>query len=187
MKESKKLFKIIVVGDEKVGKTTLIRWKINGCYEDLTDYLPVEVKLLYYTSFNIDNGLSLAGVITECPDGNDYKILRSCLYKNAKVILVCYSVDDEVSFFHVVHKWVPEISKCQPRVPFILVGTKSDLTAKISTGEGKELAEKLNAADFVECSSKEGTGIKEVFTATLNIYTKSFAYKRRNKRPCNIL
>ncbi|XP_031334231.1 GTP-binding protein RHO1-like isoform X1 [Photinus pyralis] len=183
MKQSKNLLKIVVVGDNKVGKTTLIRWKTSGSYQDLTG--PSEV--FYPTSFSVDSKLSLAGFITDCPSGSDYTTIRSCLYKNAKVILVCYSVDDELSFFHVVRKWVPEITKHQSRIPFILVGTKSDLVAKISTNEGKQLAEKLHAAAFLECSSKDGTGIKEVFTTALNIYTRSFAYKRRNKRPCNIM
>ncbi|KAB0796715.1 hypothetical protein PPYR_10776 [Photinus pyralis] len=140
-----------------------------------------------YESTVTNDKTSEVAVLIDTVADEDYDDLRPITYNLAKVILVCYSVDDELSFFHVVRKWVPEITKHQSRIPFILVGTKSDLVAKISTNEGKQLAEKLHAAAFLECSSKDGTGIKEVFTTALNIYTRSFAYKRRNKRPCNIM
>ena len=115
------------------------------------------IKWVHETSFT-DNSLSLPGVIIDCLEEDEYKIIRSLVYKNAKVFLVCYSVEDELSFFHVVNKWIPEITKHQPRVPFILVGTKCDLPPKITSREGHELADKLEASGFIECSSKDGSG-----------------------------
>ncbi|KAB0802337.1 hypothetical protein PPYR_04524 [Photinus pyralis] len=181
-------FKIVIIGDRNVGKSSLLRRYAKGEFKDYNpnSFPPIVPEYMYESTVTNDKTSEVAVLIDTVAD-EDYDDLRPITYNLAKVILVCYSVDDELSFFHVVRKWVPEITKHQSRIPFILVGTKSDLVAKISTNEGKQLAEKLHAAAFLECSSKDGTGIKEVFTTALNIYTRSFAYKRRNKRPCNIM
>jgi GTPase SAR1 family protein len=64
-----------------------------------------------------------------------------------------------------------------PDVPFILVGTKCDIRAEpgeieklrsqgqspITTEQGNELAKKLKAIKYMECSAKTQENLKDVF------------------------
>ena len=64
-----------------------------------------------------------------------------------------------------------------PKVPYLLVGLKTDLRhdeamlqrmkdenkLMVSADEGDALAKKIKAVSYVECSAKEGTNIKAVF------------------------
>jgi GTPase SAR1 family protein len=87
------------------------------------------------------------------------------------VFLVCFSVVNPVSFENVTSKWFPEVNHFCPNVPLIVVGTKLDLRNDNSTleklkgqgqrpvthEEGEELARKLKAVKFIECSAFTGT------------------------------
>ncbi|KAL9104548.1 MAG: hypothetical protein Q9163_000522 [Psora crenata] len=73
-------------------------------------------------------------------------------------------------------KWYPEVLHFCPTTPLILVGLKSDLRNKRSCIEllktqgltpvmqeqGQNVARQMGAI-YVECSSKEMTGVQEVF------------------------
>jgi hypothetical protein len=74
-------------------------------------------------------------------------------------------------------QWVPEISYHCPGVPFLLVGNKVDLRddaemvqrlsdrglRPISTEQGEELARRIGAVRYLECSALTQQGLKNVF------------------------
>ena len=63
-----------------------------------------------------------------CPNGREeFDRLRPLLYQETDVFIIAFSVDDVVSLENVKNKWHPEVQNYTPNVPFILVGTKSDL------------------------------------------------------------
>jgi cell division control protein 42 len=84
-----------------------------------------------------------------------------------------------VSFRNVCEKWIPEISHHCPGVPFLIVGTQTDLREDTTTLEklakqkelpvGKDLGEKIarkeGAVKYVECSALLGENgkVKAVF------------------------
>ena len=104
---------------------------------------------------------------------------------------------------NIPEKWLPEIRKYQPKVPFIIVGTKMDLRDLrndpvmiaelkrendniVTYAEGKELAEKLGAAAYVECSAKQNVGLKEVFDNVIHAVLEAAESKRKDKTNCVI-
>ncbi len=93
------------------------------------------------------------------------------------MFLVCFSLIHRTSFQNVETHWIKEIRNFDPKVPFVLCGTKKDLLDNaellkkleergekpIASEESQELAKKLNAYAFVECSAKTQKGLSEVF------------------------
>jgi GTPase SAR1 family protein len=79
-----------------------------------------------------------------------------------------------------------------PEVPLIVVGTKLDLRddqatldklgtqghKPISTAQGEELARKIKAVKFMECSAKTGQQLKSVFDEAV----KSVLFKKGNRK-----
>jgi cell division control protein 42 len=63
----------------------------------------------------------------------DYDRLRLIAYPNTDVFLVCFSTVLPSSLDNVREKWVPETSHHCPNIPFILVGTQSDLRGDAAT------------------------------------------------------
>lgn len=107
----------------------------------------------------------------------DYDKLRPLSYPQADIIILCYSIAHPTSFENLQDKWIPEIKRYCPDVPFLIVGTQMDLrddpvvierlrknkTAPIAYVEGEKLARREHAVKYVECSAKTLTNVKTVF------------------------
>ena len=59
----------------------------------------------------------------------------------------------------------PFTQKVNPGAPVILVGNKIDRTDRreVTTEEGWELARKINAVTYIECSALTEEGVRKVF------------------------
>lgn len=128
----------------------------------------------------------------------DYDRLRPLSYPDTDVILMCFSIDSPDSLENIPEKWTPEVKHFCPNVPIILVGNKKDLrndapTIKellkmkqepVKPEEGRNMAEKINAFAYLECSAKTKEGVREVFeTAT----RAALAVKKKKKPKCTLL
>ena len=156
--------KLVVIGDGAVGKTCLLISYANNRFPE--DYIPTVfdnyVVNLTAGEQNIELGL------WDTAGQEEYDRLRPLSYANANVFLVCFSVVNPVSYENVLAKWIPEVSHFCPNVPQILVGTKLDLRddpvirdklsnqnqTPITTEQGNELARKIKAIKYMECSAK---------------------------------
>jgi cell division control protein 42 len=97
------------------------------------------------------------------------------------VLLVCFSVVNPTSFENVQEKWIPELKRYCPGVPFLLVGTQCDLrtdqatlaklsrskATPVSQAEAERVAKREKAVGYVECSAKTLKNVKQVFDEAL--------------------
>ena len=94
-------------------------------------------------------------------------------YPDTDVILICFSVVRSDSMENIKTKWMPELNKYLPDALIVLVGTQVDLrensmtlstteprSRHITTREGEELKQKINAFRYIECSALTQLNIK---------------------------
>ena len=131
--------------------------------------------------------------------GSDsYTQMRSLVYNDADVFIVCYAINSPSSLENVREQWIPEIYSHSRQIPFVLVGTKSDL--RLHKSEKKELSRAnqslclvdpvkvsdevrtLGAFASTECSSLEQTGVMDVFSKAIEAALKISVAKRGRKR-----
>lgn len=91
--------------------------------------------------------------------------------------MVCFSVVSPQDINAINKEFIPELQKHAKNKPFILVGTKSDLsldqtwisdlqakgTQPLSDEDGQKLADKLGAEKYVSVSSKTMSNLTEAF------------------------
>lgn len=160
--------KLVIVGNGATGKTSLLFRFTRG--KMMETYIPT-----VFDNHAADitvNGIHVELGLWDTSGQEDYDRLRPLSYPDSDVIIVTYTVDNPESFICVEDKWVPEIRHFCPKVPMLLVATKVDLRddeykikvlaeskeSAVTLNEGRELAQKIGAYSFVECSAKTGVG-----------------------------
>ena len=143
-------------------------------------------------------GKSVELALWDTAGQEDYDRLRPLSYPDTDVLLICYSIVEPDTLENVPEKWVPEVRHFCPGVQFILVGCKSDARTvqsfitelankgqkPVPNGDAQNVADKIGAFDYLECSAKEKNGVHEVFhTATKAAMTK----KSGKKKGCMLL
>lgn len=161
--------KIVVVGDNAVGKTTFILTFTTNTFPQ-SEYLPPPEN---YSANLVTDGNTVELAIHDSAGADEYDRLRPLLYPNTTVFMLCYAVDNGHSFDRIRGKWIPEVKHFCPDVPIVIVGLKADLRSDVS-GEGGfvsfEDGETLGLAcdcEFVECSAKMESGVNEAFEAAV--------------------
>ncbi|MHA1629788.1 MAG: Rab family GTPase [Candidatus Heimdallarchaeota archaeon] len=137
--------KIVLVGDSKVGKTTLLETlKGDGMIErGYSVSLQLESREIAKNSSS-----PKVGRIFDLRSQRFFPFLHSIYYHGAKGAIIVFDVTNRLSFESVI-KWRDIIWGHVGKIPLLLVGNKSDLKndpeLHISINEGKALAKELSA------------------------------------------
>lgn len=163
-------FKIVVVGDYGVGKTSLLNRYIDQKFNH--DYLPtLGVNMLRKEMVYANNKVKL--MFWDIAGQELYANVREQFYEGTQGAMLVYDVTRPESFANIT-KWYKEIiDVAKTEIYCVLVGNKIDLEKVVPTEIGKEIAEESKWL-FVETSAKEGTKIEEAFQSLIeyliNVY-----------------
>ncbi|KAJ6215908.1 hypothetical protein RDWZM_010408 [Blomia tropicalis] len=180
--------KLIIVGDGACGKTSILH--VFTCEFFPETYTPT-VFANYPISMEVDGNM-VELVLWDTAGQEDYDRLRTLSYSQTNVCLITFSIDSPDSLSNVILKWYPEVAHYCPNVPIILVGNKMDLRndpdtiselAKmkqepVTTEDGMNIAKRIDAAQYLECSAKTQEGIREVFDVATRV---ALAMKKKKK------
>jgi len=164
------LFKIVLIGDGGVGKTTLRRrWMGEGF---ATSYILTVGADFAVKTLNTPYGHEVKFQIWDLGGQPHFKEVRKTFYAGTAGALVVYDVADRKSYNN-VFGWIEEMLKhVNKKVPIVLVGNKIDLRDSvpdaITTEEGiklrKEIIEKYGLEVlFIETSAKTGENVDRAF------------------------
>uniref|UniRef100_A0A7E4ZUK6 Ras-like GTP-binding protein Rho1 n=1 Tax=Panagrellus redivivus TaxID=6233 RepID=A0A7E4ZUK6_PANRE len=184
--------KLVIVGDGGCGKTCLLIVFSRNQFPDV--YVPTVFEN-YVADIEVD-GAQVELALWDTAGQEDYDRLRPLSYPDTDVILLCFAINTPDSLQNVEEKWFPEVRHFCPHVPIILVGNKKDTrdtpsnnattpsTAPLSLESGKELAAKIGASAYIECSAKTKENVREVF----ELATRTVVPQPRTKpaSKCNI-
>jgi len=186
--------KLVIVGDGACGKTCLLIVFSKDQFPEV--YVPTVFEN-YVADIEVD-GKQVELALWDTAGQEDYDRLRPLSYPDTDVILMCFSIDSPDSLENIPEKWTPEVKHFCPNVPIILVGNKKDLRndenvkwelqkmkqEPVKLEQGKEMAEKINAFHYLECSAKSKEGVRDVFeTAT----RAALQVKKKKKTKCCLL
>ncbi|MEQ9714653.1 MAG: GTP-binding protein [Candidatus Asgardarchaeia archaeon] len=168
------IFKIIVVGDAYVGKTSLaIRYAKN--YFSETYILTIGVNFLKRVVEY--NNKTVVLDIWDTGGQERFNYIRTSYFRGASGAIICYDVTNKKSFEN-IPKWISEVDQHCEEIPMVLVATKKDLEdqRQVSPEEGKKIAEAYGM-QFFETSAKTGENVEKPFEALIEkifeIYEKT--------------
>jgi len=166
------LFKILMVGDSGVGKSSLLlRFTDDTFTDNFISTIGVDFKI---RTVSLD-GKVIKMQIWDTAGQERFRTITSSYYRGAHGVILVYDVTDQVSFNN-ARQWLTEIERYAcGNVVKLLVGNKSDLASKrvVSTGTGKEFADQFQLP-FIEASAKDGSNVKQAFmTLVKEVYDKA--------------
>ncbi len=161
----KTAFKLCIFGDGGVGKTTLINRYVTGVFTEST-IMTIGVGFNVKKIIIKENPVSLQ--IWDFAGEDRFRFLLPAYVKGARGGLFVFDTTRFVSL-NSIDDWAEVIEECTDRdarpLPIILVGSKCDLTdeREISADYAKELCESFKFLEYIECSSKTGFNVEEIF------------------------
>jgi len=158
-------FKICIVGDFGVGKSTLLHHYLERRF--ISDVQSTIGSNFFVKHLRIPNVKYLITLqIWDLAGQDHFKWVRQAFYKGAKGIVFVFDLAREETFNH-LRTWIEEVEGTIGYVPRVLVGNKLDLVNPnerlIPQQDCKDFAEKLKARSYEETSAKLGTGVDNIF------------------------
>ena len=154
-------YKLIVIGDENVGKTSIINRFKNNQFSP--EYEPT-VGLDFQSIPILIDDQSVTLLLYDTAGQEKFKSLIPLYTNEANIILLIYDISNKESFEN-IGKWFDSLNNInKEEVVFALVGNKSDLdfNRKVTKEEAESYAKEHNYV-FQEVSALSGEGIQELF------------------------
>ena len=159
-KEAK--YKILILGDSKVGKSCFLTRYADKTYQE--DYLSTIGMDYKIKNYELENGDIIKLYIWDTAGQDRFRSITSNYYKGADGIILIYDITKQETFNN-VRNWITSIKEEAPaKVVLILVGNKVDdeKNRAVPQSEGEKIADEYNLP-FLECSAKSDINVTETF------------------------
>ncbi|MFX0210604.1 MAG: Rab family GTPase [Candidatus Hodarchaeota archaeon] len=179
-KEAELQFKIILLGDQAVGKTALVQRYVKHTFGG--KYLPtlgldVSIK---YLEINGESPKSVRLHIYDIAGQDMFRKLRSRYFHGAQGVIFAYDVTRQETLSH-LENWLNEQISAVGPLPFTLLGNKIDLVTEFpqeSTPDylPSNLQEQIKGglgSGWFATSAKTGTNVQEAFETLLRLILSS--------------
>ncbi|MHA1931194.1 MAG: Rab family GTPase [Promethearchaeota archaeon] len=164
-------FKIIIVGDPSVGKTSLIlRYTDNAFRRTYVSTMGVHVS---NKIFKAEDSTIIQLVLWDIGGQERFALMRQQFYQGSDALFLIFDLTNPDSFKN-IPGWYSDIQKQLKSndndIPGFLIGNKKDLKklAKITSVKAQELATKLNL-EYIETSAMSGENVEISFTNIANL------------------
>ncbi|MFX1259428.1 MAG: Rab family GTPase [Promethearchaeota archaeon] len=171
-----RIYKICIVGDGGVGKTTLLHRYVDGKFVE-------DTKMTIGSNFFIkkveipEKNTSITLQIWDLSGQEQFASIRTSFYLGAKGIIYTFDLS-RYSTFNSLKDWKAELEDVIGKQTSVLVGNKLDIIdpedRDIKIEDGLFLKESLNASDYFETSAKKNIDVENMFyKLALNILNSS--------------
>jgi Rho family, other len=160
---------VLLVGDEQTPTTKLLLSYTRAEFLGRNDTYDYQERVWitvgrksYVLEFNTTGGVE------------EYGSLLPILCRDASLIIIVTEINRQDTYKKAAQIWIPQITKCCPNTPFIVIGMKDskanpELAEYSNTPSGLDLVAQSGAARYMECDIGTQRGTKEAFDAA--IYT----------------
>eukprot|EP01018_Ginkgo_biloba_P018446 Gb_13791 [translate_table: standard] len=156
------MFKLLLIGDSGVGKSSLLLRFTANTFDDLSPTIGVDFKMKMMTI----RGKKLKVAIWDTAGQERFRTLTSSYYRGAQGIILVYDVTRRQTFTDLSDIWLKEVELHSTNQDCIkmLVGNKVDRDNErvVSKQEGLDFARKYGCL-FLECSAKTCVNVEHCF------------------------
>ncbi|XP_051892453.1 ras-related protein Rab-39B-like [Pristis pectinata] len=156
-------FRIILLGDSTVGKSSLLKRFTDGTFTEVQD--PTVGVDFYARLLEVEPGCRIKLQLWDTAGQERFRSITRSYYRNSVGGLLMFDVTNRKSYEN-IREWLKEVDNhvYPNKTIFVLVGHKSDLThdRKVSREEAEKLAATLGL-NYLETSAKSNSNVEEAF------------------------
>ena len=182
--EMPKELKVVLLGEAGVGKSSIIKQFVNHTFDnDIEPSISSKInsKEIKITDINKKVKLNLWDTAGQ----EKYRSLARIFYKDARVIIFVYSIENKKSFDSLKDYWYKEVKQnCLSDAIFAVIGNKSDLynISQVDEKEALAWADTFNGI-FQLTSAKSNSGIDLLFSnIAKKFFDPDFDYKKEDEK-----
>ena len=163
--ETRYTFKLILLGDGGVGKTSLVRQFVENKFDQ--DYISTIGVNIMTKTYRLFENVEIKFSIFDVAGQKYFRKVRKNYFRGTQAILFVFDVTRRDTFDN-IKNWYQE---CQAelgtlkgsQIKCLLVGNKIDLPKReVKIMEGKEVGDELGF-NYMETSAKDGTNVDKAF------------------------
>eukprot|EP00455_Lapot_gusevi_P014509 TRINITY_DN17251_c0_g1_i3.p1 TRINITY_DN17251_c0_g1~~TRINITY_DN17251_c0_g1_i3.p1 ORF type:complete len:253 (-),score=-1.10 TRINITY_DN17251_c0_g1_i3:16-750(-) len=158
------IFKVILLGDSSVGKSSLLsRFTRNEFLLESKTTIGVE----FGTHSLLIDGQTIKVQLWDCCGAERFRAVTAGYYRGAKGAVIVFDLSNRLTFEN-VEKWLSELEQYAPDTVVVLVGNKKDLkfARQVSAEEAKSFAED-HGIFYLETSALVGSGVQQTFMSII--------------------
>ena len=174
-------FKLIVIGDSGVGKSSLTN---NGIKKIFSESYNATVGFEFFT-FNVKMNDKVVKLQIWDTCGQElYRSLITNFYRNTSLAIMVYAINSKESFDN-IEMWLRELrTHSSPDAKVFLIGNKVDLEKEreVPKDQGEQFYKMNNISFFTESSAKTGLNAQNIFLKAAEIlYDDYNRYQEKKK------
>jgi len=159
-----KKYKIVFLGDQSVGKTSLITRFMYDTFDE-TYATTIGIDFLSKTMY-LEEGKTVRLQLWDTAGQERFRSLIPSYIRDSHVAVICYDITNKKSFLN-LDKWIKDVKvERGDDVVIVLVGNKLDLAStkrQVSVEEVEQLHNKIGSKFFIETSTKANHNVKLLF------------------------
>jgi Ras-related protein Rab-1A len=163
-------YKLIIIGDLGVGKTCLVKRYVDG--EHTYDYTSTIGVDFLTKSVEIDKKQYKLNM-WDTTGQERFQSITTSFYRDTNCVLLVFDLNDAQSFTALKYYMERIRNFCNENTPVFLVGNKCDLENKVSKNNINLFIEENNIKGYVSTSSKNNTGVNDIFSMILDYVIKN--------------
>lgn len=165
-------WKIMMLGDAAVGKTSLTLRFISGFF---LDDLKLTIGVDFYSKTTTFKEKKVKLQIWDFGGEERFRFLLHQYCKGANAAFFLYDITNRLSLDH-LPDWTQIIREHAGNIPIMLIGSKVDLQEfrAVTREEGILAAKKYNLSTFIELSSKTGQNVEKSFDVITEILFEKY-------------
>mmetsp|Transcript_14358 Transcript_14358/g.22446 ORF Transcript_14358/g.22446 Transcript_14358/m.22446 type:complete len:352 (-) Transcript_14358:187-1242(-) len=155
------LFKLVLIGDATVGKTSLLLRFADDSFKD--NYISTIGVDFRFRTLTIDNDL-VKLQIWDTAGQERFRTITSAYYRGSDGVILIYDITNMESFEH-VRDWLEDVHKVTgTTIPKLIVGNKSDLQhmRQVNVMQAQQFAMSAGAS-MIETSAKTADNVDKSF------------------------
>ncbi|XP_046581770.1 ras-related protein Rab-39B-like [Haliotis rubra] len=156
-------FRLILIGDSTVGKSSILRYFTDGKFEEQCD--PTVGVDFYARLIEVKPGIRVKLQLWDTAGQERFRSITRSYYRNSVGVMIIYDITKRSTFENIKDWYEESKMHIEPqKAVYLVLGHKSDMEEQrqVTAREGRRFAE-IHGHKFLETSAKSGKNIEESF------------------------